>query len=244
MLSILGSGPGAVHHINLCVFAALESCDVVLMETLVNRSLLELLNPECKLKYVGRPVHGACNSLYGILLSLLWISGNWVTLGWIKNGDALLFNRGWSANVFLNAFSTDYFVASGSTSALVALSSACVSATSKFASGVVISLGLRCCCKRTLTTHTTVVYMTRLNALILFDSLVCGGLTSNKIVALVCGLSLLTQVGVCASLRRFVFCSEMLRSNSPSLLIVGNCVCYHVNTNWLKFTKNVGNVRD
>ncbi len=146
--------------------------------------------------------------------------------------------------MFLNAFSTDYFVASGSTSALVALSSACVSATSKFASGVVISLGLRCCCKRTLTTHTTVVYMTRLNALILFDSLVCGGLTSNKIVALVCGLSLLTQVGVCASLRRFVFCSEMLRSNSPSLLIVGNCVCYHVNTNWLKFTKNVGNVRD
>lgn len=71
VLSILGSGPGGVHFVNLCVLAALESCDVALIETLVNRSLLGLLSSGCKLKYVGRPVHGAYNSLYGILLSAL-----------------------------------------------------------------------------------------------------------------------------------------------------------------------------
>ncbi len=139
--------------------------------------------------------------------------------------------------MFFNAFCTDYFVVSGSTSALVALSSACVSATGKFVSGVIISLSLCNCNERALATHTAVVYMTRLYALILFDLLVCGGLISSKIVALVCGLSLFTQVVVCASLRRFVFCSEVLRSNSPGLLIVGDSVCYHVNINWLKFAK-------
>ncbi|XXN13679.1 MAG: SAM-dependent methyltransferase [Candidatus Hodgkinia cicadicola] len=240
----MGSGPGGVHYINLCVFAALESCDVVLIETLVNRSLLGLLSSECKLKYVGRPVHGAYNSFYGVLLSLLWINSSRVASGWMKNGDALLFNRGWSVNVFFNALNTDYSVVSGSTSALVALSSFCVSATSKFVSGVTISLSLRHYNKRALATHTTVIYMTRLNALFLFDLLVCDGLISNKVVALVCSLSLLAQTVAYASLRRFLFCLQMLRSSSPSLLIVGNSVCYHANTNWLEFAKNVGNIFD
>ncbi|AUG91469.1 putative uroporphyrin-III c-methyltransferase [Candidatus Hodgkinia cicadicola] len=244
MLSILGFGPGAAHYINLCALAALESCDVVLVETLVNRSLLKLLGLECKLKYVGRPAHEAYNSLYGVLLSALWVSSNLVTSGWIKNGDALLFNRGWSANVFLNALSACYLVVSGSTSALVALSSIRVSATGKFVSGVIISLSLCRYNKRALATHTTVVFMTRLSALFLFDLLVCDGLTSNKIVALVCGLSLLAQAVVYASLRRFLFCSEALTSNSPSLLIVGSSVCCHVNTNWLRLTKSVGVVFD
>lgn len=146
--------------------------------------------------------------------------------------------------MFFNASSTDYFVVSGSTSALVALSCICVSATSKFVSGVIISLSLCHYGKRALAAHTTVVFMARLNALCLFDLLICDGLTSNKIAALVCSLSLFAQVVVYASLRQFLFCSEALSSNSPSLLIVGSSVCCHVSTNWLKLAKGVGNIFD
>lgn len=146
--------------------------------------------------------------------------------------------------MFFNSLSTDYFVVSGSTSALVALSSICVSATSKFVSGVIVGLGLRHYNKRALATHTTVVYMARLNALFLFDLLVCDGLISNRVVALVFGLSLLAQAVAYASLRRFLFCLQVLKSSSPSLLIVGDSVCYHANANWLKFAENVGNILD
>ncbi len=83
--------------------------------------------------------------------------------------------------------------------------------------GVIISVSLRYCNKRAFIAHATALCCQIERADFLFDLLVCGGLISNDIVALVFGLSLLAQVVVCVSLRRFF--SEILRLSSPSLLL-------------------------
>ncbi len=103
--------------------------------------------------------------------------------------------------MFLTALNVSCAVVLGNTSALAALASVCVSATSKRANAVILSLSLRSLNVNALSNCTLVVYMIRLNALAAFDSLVCAGLVSARVVTLVCDLSLVTQAAVCASLR-------------------------------------------
>ncbi|XXM93374.1 MAG: SAM-dependent methyltransferase [Candidatus Hodgkinia cicadicola] len=240
MLLVIGSGPGAVHFINLCAFAILEVCDAVLVESLVNRSLLTLLSSECKLKYIGRSLHSAYNSFYGILLSVLRLSAAQVTAAWLKNGNALLYSRGWSLSTFLAALHISYIVIPGIASAMAALSLVCVSATSQHLNSVALSLSWQRHDK--FITHTLVVYMIRLSALTAFDSLVCGGLASDKVVMLICSLSLAAQTVVYSSFCSFLFALANADLNAPSLLVVGCLVYSHVNLNWLKLAEGVNNI--
>ncbi|ATY93511.1 putative uroporphyrin-III c-methyltransferase [Candidatus Hodgkinia cicadicola] len=239
MLLILGSGPGAVHYVNLCGFSALETCNFVFVESLINRSLLRLLRPNCKIKYVGRPLHGACANLYGVLLSLLFICELQTILAWIKNGDTLLYNRGWIVNVFLNSMRLKFIIVPGKTAALVATSKMHISATCNFETSVIFSLNLR---NYGTSTHTYILYMSRLNLLLTLDLAICNGLISAKPFILIYNLSLMTQAVVCASLRSFLFFSESLYLNAPSLLLVGNSVCSHVNVSWVKLGECASNI--
>ncbi|XXN13851.1 MAG: SAM-dependent methyltransferase [Candidatus Hodgkinia cicadicola] len=237
---ILGVGPGAICYVSLGALSVLEACEVALVESLVNRSLLTLLACKCKLKYVGRPLNSVYNNFYGILLSLLWIVSKRTCLAWIKNGEALVYNRGWSISVFLNSFNINCVIASGISAAFAALSVAHVSATTKTEGNIVLSLNTHC--NKLPTFGTLVVYMVRTSALTTIDLFICNGLASNKFAMLVCGVSLAAQTSICLSLCSFLFCLVGLSLNLPSLLLVGDSIQYYVNLNWVKLSNGVNSV--
>ncbi|XXM90196.1 SAM-dependent methyltransferase [Candidatus Hodgkinia cicadicola] len=244
MLLILGSGPGAAHYISLCTVSFLEICNVALVESLVNRSLLNILSSDCRLKYVGRPLHGANVSFYGVLFSLIWLNHKRVNLAWLKNGDALIYNRGLSVSVFFSALNIKHSVVCAPTAALAALSIINIAATSIRKSGVIFDLNVRYYSRYSLMAQTLMVYMARLNALAMFDSLICDGLNSASVVVFVCSVSLCSQTAICASLNALVFFLTVLSFNSSGLLIIGDSVNYSVDANWLKSTINANSVFD
>ncbi|XXM93446.1 SAM-dependent methyltransferase [Candidatus Hodgkinia cicadicola] len=236
---MLGSGPASVHFVGLSCFSALEACDVVLIEALVNRGLLAFLKHGSKLKYVGRPAYCSGNSFYGVLLSAVCFSAAGAVVVWIKNGDALVYNRGWCASLFLSSFGLSYFVLPGVTCAMAALAVNRISASGKTANDIVLSVRSDWH-KLALGSSLAilVVYMARLNAIATLDLLICAGAHSGKVVMLLYGVSSSSQSVVYTSLNACLFLVSGC-VNAPCVVVLGESVCYHACVNWIKTADDV-----
>ncbi|XXM93774.1 SAM-dependent methyltransferase [Candidatus Hodgkinia cicadicola] len=236
---MLGSGPASVHFVGLCCFSALEACDVVLVESLVNRGVLGFLKHASKLKYVGRPAYCSGNSFYGVLLNALCFGSGGLVVVWVKNGDALVYNRGWCANTFLSSFELRYFVLPGVTCAMAALAVNRVSASSKSANDIVLSVRSdwhKLALGSSLAV--LVVYMARLNAIAALDLLICAGAASGKVVMLLYAVSSSSQSVVYSSLNACLFSASGC-VKAPCVVVLGESVCYQTCVNWIRVGNDV-----
>ncbi len=93
-LTIVGAGPGDVELITLKAIKTLKEADIVLYDALVNPELLEHVNPEAELIFVGK--RRGCyryqqEQINELIVSRGYSHGHVVRL---KGGDSFIFGRG------------------------------------------------------------------------------------------------------------------------------------------------------
>ena len=139
---LVGAGPGDPELLTLAAVRALRAADVVLVDDLVNRAVLEHTRPGTRVIPVGK--RGGARSTPQAFIERLMLqearAGNQVVR--LKGGDPFLFGRGGEESAHLRAAGIEVEVIPGITSGLAAPLVAGISVTHREASpGVIFVTG-------------------------------------------------------------------------------------------------------
>ncbi|MDX1989592.1 MAG: uroporphyrinogen-III C-methyltransferase [Candidatus Obscuribacter sp.] len=117
---LIGAGPGDVEYLTIKAIKAIAACDVLLIDELVNRQVLQFAKPNCELIYVGKRAghHIMPQSTIEELFVTLVLSGK--TVGRLKGGDPFVFGRGGEELMTLRENGIDCCVVSGVTAGIAA----------------------------------------------------------------------------------------------------------------------------
>jgi uroporphyrin-III C-methyltransferase len=227
---LVGAGPGDPELLTLAAVRALRAADVVLVDDLVNRAVLEHTRPGTRVIPVGK--RGGARSTPQAFIERLMLqearAGNQVVR--LKGGDPFLFGRGGEESAHLRAAGIEVEVIPGITSGLAAPLVAGISVTHREASpgvifvtghekegaperidwGVLARSGL-----------TLVIYMGLANAGRIQEKLLAAGLSGATPVAAVASATLAAQrigVGTLAGLAQMI---EREQIASPAILVIG-----------------------
>ncbi len=109
MLKIVGVGPACAGLLTLYTIAKIESASFILVESLVNKTVLNIAKQCCCIKYFGRSVFEYQNKLLDMLLfSIFTLSSIWLT-----NGHPNVFGKSRRKQVFLLAFKKSHVYVAG-----------------------------------------------------------------------------------------------------------------------------------
>jgi uroporphyrin-III C-methyltransferase len=141
-VQLVGAGPGDPELLTLKAVRALACADVILIDDLVNRAVLEHARADARVIEVGK--RGGCKSTPQAFIERLMIreaqAGHRVVR--LKGGDPFLFGRGGEELAALHAAGIDAEVIPGITSGLAAPMAAGISVTHRDASpGVIFVTG-------------------------------------------------------------------------------------------------------
>jgi len=117
-LTVVGAGPGDVDLITLKAIKILKTADVVLYDALVNEELLDYINPEAELIFVGK--RRGCyayqqEQINELIVEQAKVNGHVVRL---KGGDPFIFGRGAEEMEYAAGFGLEVGVVPGISSSL------------------------------------------------------------------------------------------------------------------------------
>ncbi|WP_275316166.1 uroporphyrinogen-III C-methyltransferase [Tenacibaculum bernardetii] len=117
-LTVVGAGPGDVDLITLKAIKVLKNADVVLYDALVNEELLDFINPNAELIFVGK--RRGCykyqqEQINELIVERAKTHGHVVRL---KGGDPFIFGRGAEEMEFAAAFNIEIAMVPGISSSL------------------------------------------------------------------------------------------------------------------------------
>ena len=117
-LTVVGAGPGDVDLITLKAVKVLKKADVVLYDALVNKELLDFINPEAELIFVGK--RRGCyqfqqEQINELLVARAKSHGHVVRL---KGGDPFIFGRGAEEMEFVANFGIETAMVPGISSSM------------------------------------------------------------------------------------------------------------------------------
>ncbi|PIM95821.1 putative uroporphyrin-III c-methyltransferase [Candidatus Hodgkinia cicadicola] len=234
MLSIVGQGPGSIHLVVLLTIFLLETSQVILIEALTNRSVLSLLSNCSCIKYVGRSLYSSKANLYGVLLFVFYICSSQIRTIWVKNGDALMFNRSWCQQLISMSTSLELTTIPGITSAISAFSINNINLNCKLNNNILLTCGINSI-KDNLNRYASVIYMSKLKFYHLSDNLICLSMLSNSNIIVNSSIGLLSQSLLKINLRDIPFFFSNWIFNLPTLVVIGDAVNKHYWINWLRF---------
>lgn len=117
-LTVVGAGPGDVDLITIKAIKVLKTADVVLYDALVNKELLDFINPEAEQIFVGKR-RGFYNyqqeQINELIVTRAKLSGHVVRL---KGGDPFIFGRGAEEMEYAASFGLETAVVPGISSSL------------------------------------------------------------------------------------------------------------------------------
>jgi uroporphyrin-III C-methyltransferase len=227
---LVGAGPGDPELLTLAAVRALRVADVVLVDDLVNRAVLEHTLPGTRVIPVGK--RGGTRSTPQVFIERLMLqearAGNQVVR--LKGGDPFLFGRGGEESAHLRAAGIEVEVIPGITSGLAAPLVAGISVTHREASpgvifvtghekegaperidwGVLAKSGL-----------TLVVYMGVAQAGRIQEKLLAAGLSGATPVAAVASATLAEQRVATGTLHEMAEMIAGERIESPAILVIG-----------------------
>ena len=91
---LVGAGPGAPGLMSLLCYHALQSCDVVVYDALVNPSILDWVRPGTELEYAGKRGGKPSAQQRDISLRLIDLARQGKRVLRLKGGDPFMFGRG------------------------------------------------------------------------------------------------------------------------------------------------------
>jgi len=117
-LTVVGAGPGEVDLITLKAIKVLKTADVVLYDALVNEELLDFINPNAEIIFVGK--RRGCytyqqEQINDLIVSRAETHGHVVRL---KGGDPFIFGRGAEEMEFVASFGIETAMVPGISSSL------------------------------------------------------------------------------------------------------------------------------
>jgi len=227
---LVGAGPGDPELLTLAAVRALSDADVVLIDALVNRAVLEHTKPSTRVIEVGK--RGGARSTPQAFIERLMIqearAGQRVVR--LKGGDPFLFGRGGEESAHLRAAGIDVEVIPGITSGLAAPLAAGISVTHRDVSpGVIFVTGHeKDGAAERIDWHalvasglTLVVYMGVANAARLQEKLLAAGMDPATPLAAISNATLAEQriaTGTAATLRATIESNAIV---SPAILVIG-----------------------
>ena len=228
---LVGAGPGDVELLTLKAVRALGEADVVLIDDLVNREVLQFVKATARVIEVGK--RGGCRSTPQAFIErkMLQLARDGLTVARVKGGDPYVFGRGGEEVETLCRAGIDVEAVNGITAGI----------------GVPAALGIpvthRACCRgvtfvtgnasagaeldwRALANSgtTLVIYMGLANLAGIVSGLRDAGMAASMPVAVVQNGTLPTQRSVVGRLDRV---AEMVKREglaSPALVVVGEVV--------------------
>ncbi len=231
---LIGAGPGDPDLITLKAIRALQAADVILLDDLVNRELLQHA-PQARVIEVGK--RGGCKSTpqHFINRMMVALAEQGQTVARLKGGDPFLFGRGGEELVALRAAGVPTEVIPGITSGLAAPASIGIPVTHReLTHGVTLVTG-----------HindeatngngpnwetlvaggtTLVIYMGMKNLASIVSDLLAAGMPPDTSTAVIQQGTLPEQRHVISPLDMLPLAVQQANLKSPSIIVVGDVV--------------------
>lgn len=228
---LIGAGPGDVELLTLKAVRALGTADVVLIDDLVNREVLQFVKPHARVVEVGK--RGGCRSTSQAFIErkMMQLANEGLTVARVKGGDPYVFGRGGEEVATLSRAGIAVEVVNGITAGLGVPAAMGIPVTHReFCRGVTFVTGNTRSGEqpnwRALAHSgtTLVIYMGLANLAGIVGGLLGAGMPASMPVAVVQNGTLPTQRSVVSQLDHIV--SDVERENlaSPALVIVGDVV--------------------
>jgi len=227
---LVGAGPGDPELLTLAAVRALRAADVVLVDDLVNRAVLEHTRPGTRVIAVGK--RGGSKSTPQAFIERLMLqearAGHTVVR--LKGGDPFLFGRGGEESAHLRAAGVGVTVIPGITSGLAAPLVAGISVTHREASPGVIFVtghekdgaGERIDWEALAASGLTlVIYMGVAKAGRIQERLLAAGLSGATPVAAVASATLAEQRIATGTLQAMAQMIQRAGIVSPAILVIG-----------------------
>ena len=227
---LIGAGPGDPELITLKAIRALKSADVVLLDELVNRELLQHA-PQARVVEVGK--RGGCRSTPQSFINKLMVSlaQQGQTIARLKGGDPFLFGRGGEEMLTLRAAGIATEVISGITSGIAAPASVGIPVTHRDCThGVTLvtghtqdgdSLNWRALVE---SGTTLVIYMGMQRLPAIVQALLAAGLAETTFAAAIQQGTQATQRQVISPIGMLPMAVRQEGLASPAIIVVGDVV--------------------
>ena len=139
---IVGAGPGDPELLTLKALKTIQQADVILYDSLINKSILEFAKSGCDLIYVGKKCGKHLNSQDEISWILVQCASRYARVVRLKGGDPLVFGRGGEEALALAEAGFDFEFVPGVSSAIAAATSVGIPVTHRhLASSIAVIAG-------------------------------------------------------------------------------------------------------
>ncbi|MBI3528197.1 MAG: uroporphyrinogen-III C-methyltransferase [Betaproteobacteria bacterium] len=228
---LVGVGPGDVELLTLKAVRVLSQADVVLVDDLVNREVLQFVGPRARVIEVGK--RGGCKSTPQAFIDKLMVrlarAGRVVAR--VKGGDPFVFGRGGEELLTLRAAGIEAEVVNGITAGIGVPAALGIPVTHRDCSrGVTLVTGhthddrqpdwRALACSGT----TLVIYMGMANLASICARLVAAGMPTGMPAAAIQNGTLATQRSVVATLADLAERVARAELGSPAIVVVGEAV--------------------
>jgi uroporphyrin-III C-methyltransferase len=227
---LVGAGPGDPELLTLAAVRALTAADVVLVDDLVNRAVLDHTRPGTRVIAVGKRGGGKSTPQAFIERLMLQEARAGRVVVRLKGGDPFLFGRGGEESAHLRKLGLEVEVIPGITSGMAAPMAAGISVTHRESSpGVIFVTGHE---KEGVAERidwhalaqsglTLVIYMGVANAARIQHKLLAAGLAGSTPVAAIASATLPAQRIATATLATLHAAIVQNEIGSPAILVIG-----------------------
>jgi len=228
---LIGSGPGDVELLTLKAVKALQMADVVLIDDLVNREVLQFTRPNVRIIEVGK--RGGCQSTPQDFIDRLMVneaqSGNVVAR--VKGGDPFVFGRGGEELEVLEEAGIEVKVINGITAGIGVPTALGIPVTHRdFSHGVTFVTGHTKSCgaidwTALVQSRTTlVIYMGISNLPKIIQALCAAGMDASTLCCAIQNGTLPTQRSVVTTLSKLSTAVSEAEIGSPAIIVIGDVV--------------------
>jgi len=225
---LIGAGPGDPELLTLKAVHALASADVVLLDDLVNRDVLQFARPAVRIIEVGK--RGGCRSTPQAFIErqMVHLARSGQIVARVKGGDPFVFGRGAEEVASLRAAGVEVEAINGITAGIGAPATLGIPLTHRdFTHGVTFVTGHTrdgtpldwSALARSGTT--LVIYMGMANLPAIVSALAEGGLARATPVAVIQNATLPTQRSVVSTLSHIVDAVTQAKLGSPAIVVIG-----------------------
>ena len=228
---LVGAGPNDPDLLTVKALKVIQTADVVVYDRLVGREILDLVNPDAEMVYVGKRCGLPSLKQEETNRLLVEFAQKGLQVVRLKGGDPFIFGRGGEEALELVKHNIAYQVIPGITAAIGCSSSALIPLTHRQVSrsvtlitGQVVTGALPAWAGLVASGQTLVFYMGLENASSIQEGLIQHGLSADTPVAVVGQGCSVNQTVVTFELHQLTQTANDLKGLSPALIIMGDVV--------------------